>query len=451
MVGKANELGPYLQRRVQGLYVVVTIPPSLRKSFGGKRKFVKSLGTRSLRQAQDDNYLLDVTAFKEQIKAAKSEKIKGKSFTFNNELITTAVTFQKQIEQADNRGEHMKAAAISIELASMADQVEAKFGAVAGRTMWLAGNSSPPINQHLETWLAEKRFAERTKGDHRYSLRRLDSWMVANGLETTIANVTSKLAGDFKFTELIGKDVNPKTGNKLISGLCTYWRWLTKHGLANDNPWLGKSLPKLILPRDEEARTFTDNEVLQLYAGKGDQRMRDVMTLAALSGMREEEIYQLTVADCSDGGCFNIRKSKTKAGIRKVPIHADLVSILQRRLAGKQPKDFLLEEGLATGWGGTRSMSFSKRFATYRRRCGVDEVPEGKRRSLVNFHSFRRWFITKADQAGHRREDIERVVGHKVQGMSLGLYSGGASLEQLTAVVASVRLPSGVAITCKGA
>lgn len=54
---------------------------------------------------------------------------------------------------------------------------------------------------------------------------------------------------------------------------------------------------------------------------------------------------------------------------------------------------------------------------------------EGKRRSLVNFHSLRRWFITKAEQAGQPESIIAAVVGHKRQGMTLGGYSGGPSGE----------------------
>jgi len=62
----------------------------------------------------------------------------------------------------------------------------------------------------------------------------------------------------------------------------------------------------------------------------------------------------------------------------------------------------------------------------------------------VTFHSFRRWFITKAEQAGIAPHIIASVVGHKRQGMTLGLYSGGPSREQLRECVEAVRLPEGV-------
>jgi integrase len=68
---------------------------------------------------------------------------------------------------------------------------------------------------------------------------------------------------------------------------------------------------------------------------------------------------------------------------------------------------------------------------------------DGQRRSKVNFHSFPRWFATKAEQAGQPPHIIEALVGHKRQGMTLGVYSGEPSLEQLRACVEAVPLPEG--------
>jgi integrase len=77
----------------------------------------------------------------------------------------------------------------------------------------------------------------------------------------------------------------------------------------------------------------------------------------------------------------------------------------------------------------------------YRRSVGVEEVVPGRRRSLVNFHSFRRCFITKAEQADQMEHIIAVVVGHKRTGMTLGRYSGGPLLEQARRCVEAVRLP----------
>ena len=86
-------------------------------------------------------------------------------------------------------------------------------------------------------------------------------------------------------------------------------------------------------------------------------------------------------------------------------------------------------------------MPLVKAFVTYRRALGVDETLKGMRQSRVDFHSFRRWFVTKAEGAGVMGSIISAVVGHERQGMTLGVYSGGPSLEQLKTCVEAVRLP----------
>lgn len=446
MAGMTSRLGPYLQRRGGGtLYVAVTIPPSLRSRFGGREKFIKSLKTDSVSQAHAMNYMNVVADLKEQIKAAKRGKLAGTGFTFGNEALQEVLGLKAHSEQAWARRDKHLAVEIADAAAQMAVEAEAKLGASAASTVrGITTGAETAIIEHIETWLAEKRFSERTKGDHRYAVRKLVGWLDGKGWAATVEVVDSRTAASFKLETLSAKGVHHKTANKLLSGLRTYWKWLISHGMADANPWLGKSLPKHEAAQDERERPFTDDEVAKLFAGGADRLMRDVMGIAALSGMRREEMFQLRVSDCA-GGLFNVRRSKTNAGVRKVPIHAALAATVKARCEGKAPDDFLLHEaGSEGGWGNERSMPFTKRFSTYRRSCGVDEKVEGHRRSRVNFHSFRRWFITKADQAGLRREDIERTVGHKVQGMSLGLYSGGASVEQLRAVVERVELPEGI-------
>lgn len=87
--------------------------------------------------------------------------------------------------------------------------------------------------------------------------------------------------------------------------------------------------------------------------------------------------------------------------------------------------------------------TFGKRFARFREYLGVDDKREGKRRSLVNFHSFRRWFVTEAERASQPVSTIAAVVGHSEgrEGMTFGVYSAGPSEDQRRTCVAAVKLP----------
>lgn len=157
------------------------------------------------------------------------------------------------------------------------------------------------------------------------------------------------------------------------------------------------------------------------------------------------EIITLWVEECplDDHGIgfFNIQQGKTSAAARKVPIHPDLIEIVRRRTYGKKPQDWLFHE-LAK----ERDPSdvYGKRFAKYREKLGVDDKREGRRRSLVNFHSFRRWFVTEAERAGQPESTISQVVGHEEgrKSITFKVYSGGTSDSQRRHCVEAVKLPS---------
>jgi integrase len=239
--------------------------------------------------------------------------------------------------------------------------------------------------------------------------------------------------------------VHPRTANKDISCIASLWKWAERKGIADENVWKGQSLAKPQPTKGEAKRPFTDKEVETLFTGEGKtkptQLLRDFMTVAALSGMRVEEIARLTAGDIH-GECFDITKAKSKAGVRMVPIHPALTEIVTRRTTARKSTETLWPELPEPKPGSPieKSQKVVKQFTVYRRRLGVDDTPEGARQSRVDFHSWRRTFITKAEQAGSQPHLIEALVGHKRAGMSLGLYSGGPLIEQLRAVVESVKL-----------
>lgn len=177
--------------------------------------------------------------------------------------------------------------------------------------------------------------------------------------------------------------------------------------------------------------------------GEPDPGMMDVMLIAALTGARLDAVIDLRVGECADGW-FTFKPQKKEASARDVPIHPDLSDLVAARVKGKAPEDDLFPE-----WPGPtakdsmreRSAYFSKRFTRYRRDLGVEEVVEGKRRSLVNFHSFRRWFITKGERADIDANLLAAIVGHKRSGLTLGRYSEGPEMPAAQKAVAKIRLP----------
>ena len=156
-----------------------------------------------------------------------------------------------------------------------------------------------------------------------------------------------------------------------------------------------------------------------------------------------EAIVDLRARDC-EAGLFTFKPQKKEKSARGVPIHSALVDLVARRTKGKHGADDLFPEYPVPKRSTSqreRSFRASNEFTEYRRSVGVEEVVPGRRRSLVNFHSFRRYFITKAEQADQMEHIIAVAVGHKRTGMTLGRYSGGPLLEQARRCVEAVKLP----------
>ena len=169
------------------------------------------------------------------------------------------------------------------------------------------------------------------------------------------------------------------------------------------------------------------------------------MRVAALSGMRIEEICRLTVEDCR-GGNFTIREGKTAAASRTFPIHSALVPLVERRCEGKADDERLFSD--VRGRGVSLSDPLSKQFGRFIRAVGAADIREGHRRSKVNFHSFRRRFVQNAIRAEIPQHVVSWVVGHAEgrDGITLGVYNrGGPSEAQMRSCVEAVRLPEGVA------
>ncbi len=243
--------------------------------------------------------------------------------------------------------------------------------------------------------------------------------------------------------EGIASNLEPATQNKYLNRVSRYWQYLVKREIVGANVWTGLRVGQKQKEHDKEERAFTDNEVRSLFVGGAPPKLMDLMKIAALCGARLDAIVDLKVKDAADG-VFTFKPQKRERAPRDVPIHRDLHEIIAMRTLGKDPNDDLFPE-----WPGPkkigspreRSFKASNAFTEYRRACGVNQQVEGLRRSLVNFHSFRRWFITKAERAGYRGDLIAAIVGHKRSGMTLGRYSEGPEMKMAQKCGSAVHLP----------
>ena len=450
-----------LLQRHQTWYVIVAVPRRLWAP-GVKRQVVRTLGTPALAEAQRRKHAV-IAAILADIERLAGATPAGTIEPGNlppGEL-RSALNWRKayaEIEagqvagledgrpaNADPRSWARWVAATEIE--DRADEIEGRLGPAAARTYeGVASGSATPLGLHLDAWLAEGGtkgpLTVKTIAGYRADMRGLEAWLGVHGV-TTLEAVTKAVAGRWVSETMVATRMPWATANKHISCPMAYWRWLAKRGHGTgENPFAGQSVAKGRAHRGEAGtkRPFTRAEAMALLHGPADQELADAMRIAALTGLRIEELYQLRVADCADGW-FRVRQGKSAAAIRRVPVHGDLAAIVARRAAGRDAGAFLMFEGTTSRSGRGRSVPMSKRFGRYRQGVGVHDVTEGKRGSAVDFHSWRRWFTTEAERAGVAPHVIDYVTGHERPGETLGRYSAGPSDDQLRACVAAVLLP----------
>jgi hypothetical protein len=355
----------FLERHGTAWRVQVAVPASLRPIVG-KRKLIHSLATESLAEANRLKWP-HVTRFKAMLANAArkapitvrdplhDEALRWRDEVFADRLVAPesapapSTSFElpltaDEVEYLDAQGLVDHTESVSDQLTIRAHEIEARFGPQrAGAFHRLASGKATPLAELLEACLAESELSGRSKSVYRLAVQALESWCEKERIEPTVEAISRRVAGRFVSEHLRPGRAN-HTVNKYISASSRYWQWMRKRGAVEVNPWSEQSLPKVKAHRRAGGkRPFTDDEVATLLSGPARPYLRDIMLIAALSGMRIEEICSLQVKDCSDGQ-FNVTRSKTAAGRRKVPIHSALRSIISRRCDGYPPSAWLFRE-----------------------------------------------------------------------------------------------------------
>jgi len=442
----------YLKKHGNQWLVVIKVPERLRKSVG-KAHLKHPLHTDSLATANREKFRI-VAMLKDELLNAEAA-LRRKAKEAPDPLADEAMQWREAVQQSEadpsfyayedeegNLIEDGHSLTLSL-VRDRAEEIAVKEGVTRAKDFHdVAVGQATPITRLIDKWLAERPMKPRQQVDYRRAVEKFSGWLAAQRLAASIEAVTRKVAGRYVTDVFVETGAHPKTANKDISCLSSLWKWAERKGFVEENVWRGQSLAKPEPDKDKQKRPYTDAEMKKLIGGKPGELLSDFIHIAALSGMRVDEIARLIVENIVED-CFDITVAKTKAGIRMVPIHPDLNAIVARRIEGKAAKDPLFPELPVPKKGSAveRSQKVVKTFTAYRRKLKLDDVPEGARQSRVDFHSFRRWFITKAEQAEQPPHFIEALVGHKRTGMTLGRYSAGPLKAQFRAVVEAVKLP----------
>ncbi|MDP2120131.1 MAG: hypothetical protein Q8K28_09530 [Hoeflea sp.] len=368
------------------------------------------------------------------------------------------------LEAADGPEESLKWEALYA-----AEDIERTHGRDKAVTFYkTAVGERTPLEAHVGDFLSTQGYKPKSEADFKRALGYLKDWLTSSGQLATVEAVGRRNASDFVHNSLeAGRSA--KKAQAYLSFIRSYWEFMQRTGRLTDdgNIWRSVTISKAARQRPkrgavegaDEVRPFEDEEVAALLSGDWRKRPEAglCMYVAALSGMRIEEICRLRLRDCG-GGIFKVsevRRGKTEAARRSFPIHPDLAQAIAQRVRRGRPDDYLID-GLreSTASSEERSSPLSKWFTRYRRKVGVGGGAGDF--SPVNFHSFRRWFIRKArdgkfrDGAGFDEFSIEWVVGHDGKGsvrpaeLSQKGYAGPDPMDIKRRVVEAVQLPAGI-------
>ena len=300
------------------------------------------------------------------------------------------------------------------------------------------------INGPLERWIGENAATPYTNYKRRKVINSLAEWRSALFLES----LTHAVAGEY-----VDKEIAPGRKVATINGdlgiLTTYWQWLMDRHILPDGPihWRRFRRKKERKRPDARQRPFTDAEMKVLFFGETKMRpdLLDIATVAALTGGRLEEVGSILVKHVDFAkGTVHLPGFKTDAAPRTLPLHPTLVSLFTRRCADKGDNAWVFEELPSRKANDTkgRTSPISKAFTRFRRLVKVDQVLIDETRSLVDFHSFRRWFTNKLRERNTPNDVVDTIMGWSKGGMQ-GVYAPNPDfMAHMREAVDTIALPS---------
>jgi len=335
-------------------------------------------------------------------------------------------------------------------LTDEAEEIEQKHGTTAAqRFARLAqATDAPTMREAWQAWIDASEHNESTKGKYKLAFEEFMGRLEVPDL--LLRDVTRKVTQDYadwlntEAQSAHGGPLAHRTKKDRITALASFWSdYVERRELVKDgrNPWHELKITGKRKPSDGpegRKRPYRDEELLALINGpevrlseKTRYPKRTLLELLALglyTGARLDELCSRKVGEVvpfEHGFMLHITGSKTEAGIRVLPVvHPIAVGILKARIAGRTGRNEQLFAELIPG-GRDKKLSWYPQRALGRYR---DQVGLGVE---TDFHSTRRSFITRLEDAGASPLARDRYVGHTPKDLASRVYSGGSEAQLL--------------------
>ncbi|MEP2953168.1 MAG: tyrosine-type recombinase/integrase [Sulfitobacter sp.] len=419
----SGEIVPrYLQKRRRRWYAVLDVPKALRPALGGTPRFVESLQTESLTEAERLVPLV-IARWKAELDDVRSGTPRQQM-----DVKERALGWRDAIDSStdDERDAIQHVLSDQVE---MAERSEPGSGVALYR---FATRQWVDTSEHVEEWLSTLDNEPKTKDMKRSDLSRFSSRF----------RLTSKVGR--KEVQRWVYDLQHEEGLKLatirriISACRGYWSHLQRLDVVPDDvePFRDVVPKSKRRSKGEVAdlrKPFSNEDVVRLLreaVDLGDMPLARLIWLGMWTGCRIEELCSLRLQETASDR-LRITDAKSEAGWREVPVHSSLAPAIEWLRA--HSTDAFLLDGLGTNKYDDRSNAIGKRFGRLKTKLG-----HGKHHV---FHSLRYTVTTQLDAAGVPEAVTARIVGHEIQTMTYGVYSGGAPFEVKQAAIENLRYP----------
>lgn len=355
-----------------GNYLVrIAIPSYMRHLFQGKRYFMKSTGTRDIRQARlfRDAIALEWTRLRNLLKPQGGSSV--------DQIIDELRRVSLYAKEAP---------------ASFGASVQACPSLLKMRDLYLLQYSK----KRKLTTLSKTNKAVEVLLTH---LKKKDVQL--RDINRTI--VTGWL-------DKLKTERAPQTIQNYISALAQIWDLARNryHDAPQDNPWRGHALEAKSSKVSYEV--FAPGELAKVYALLDDE-MKAVTAIGAYSGMRINEICTLresSIKTMEGILCFEITEGKTKSTARIVPVHSKIIPLVKSLLKTTHSGFLFYHASITDRADGKRSTWHTQQFTRAKRKALGEPAAERK-----VFHSLRHAFVQQLDRAQVPEDRIALLVGHE--------------------------------------
>ncbi len=334
---------------------------------------------------------------------------------------------------------------------------------VGQQVMGKEPSATKPVGKTLDAllaaWERERKPAERTLHEYRYTVRRFNEWFglmlvkditkahvsefrgVLMDIPARVPNADTRLPIKELLAKYDGTDClrsSPLAASRRLDALKTLMNLGIQSGWIDANPC---AFVKITEDGDTKRRAFSLDETrkaLKALGGQGDS-LAWIVRLGIYTGMRLGEICQLRRVDVrhEDGVHFISvnaeagKRVKTAESVREVPIHPDIRDEFLAFVAGRG--DGPLFADIPAHKNRTVAERVTKMFAAWL--AENDLTADG-----LCFHSWRHAFKDRCRAAGLSEEHHDSLTGHA--GRTVGRrYGGRPPLAVLAEAVAKLQFP----------